>query len=918
MADLALDYLDLLTDSRRLPSSLQDHLDYYYGNAILEASKIAVAERERKLLDQALSRFEKYRSEHSGTDEAISARAKVAAIYLARAERLLAAAKSGDKPADAALMRKEARELIDKARPELTASIEQYAQALAAARKEGERPQRSRGPRKSISRAERLEGLLVGAEISRGMVEYLAGQAYDRSDPDEKKKSDEQLKVALAEFDRIFQRDRSKRPMVANYALLKEGRVYQELGDYQAADDIYREIFAAEPEQTNQLSSFEFDMFAETRLSWYQTQNLWSKPERVLEDGYYSAVVWIKKNDRYRRKPLGLGIQLEIAKALIQVALKLPEKDVNRRRRFREAMDYLNSEVCAFRSPFQEEGFALRKEYAKEVRGGEGDMGTFDELVYIADAALQAQEWAEAIAAYEKCLAVAEKRKKDVPPDAVAAARYQLAYCHFMVGNTAQCIENAEAVARLSPPAKASAVAGGLALTAYARQYDEQKEPDAKEAMGAKLLDLAEYIHKRFPQVKEADQARFVMGSLYYSLKRFEDSAAAYAQVSTQAPNYPLAQYQSGSTYYVQYVRSLKDNPQAAEDALRKANDALLTATQAYEERDKEAGETSFGWVQTMYKRAEIAFRTGKADEASKLCEPLVEFAAKGQPPEIQQIAVNILVTAIESAIATREMRRADEIVDVVLAAPKSGEGGEKITHVLLRLGGSFRQQIVALEKSGDGRQATEMKSLFKQFLSKIASRPNQDFNSIRFVGESYYELGEMALAAETFAKALDVLDGKPDVLAEDQRDKARMALRLRRFAALRSAGDFAEALHIVDALLAEHAAQKSTFALALEMEKARLFDQWSELDAARAQSALEQWNSIANTLRSGKPKRIEYFEARLGVALAYRRMNQNAKAVQALRSTMTLSPDCGGPEMKEKFQSLLSELEGMATAESR
>lgn len=925
MADLALEYLDLLIESKRLPKSIEDRLDYFYGDAIFEASKIAVAERERELLDQALARFEKYRAEHSDTDESISARAKVAAIYIARAQRMLNTAKSAEKPEDAAKVRKQARELLEKARPELVSAIEQYAAAIAKAKKEGGRRAESRpkakegkGARKKLTRLERLESLLVGVEIARGMVEYHLGQAYDRGNAEEKKASDQQLRVALAEFDKIFQRDRSRRPGIANLALLKEGRVYQELGEYQTADDIYREILATEPEQVSQLSQAEFDVFAEARLSWCQTQNLWGKPERVLEEGFYSAPFWIERNERARRTPLGLGIQLEIAKAEIQTALTLPEKDVNRRRRIREAMRYLNDEVCAFKSPFQEEGFALRKQYAKEVRGAGGEMETFDELVFVGNTAMEAQQWTEAISAFEKCVEVAKKKKKDVPEDAEATARYYLAYCYFMAEDFAHCAEQAEIVARQSPPAKSAAAAGGIALKAYARLYDAASM-ETRDAIAAKLLALAEFMtsDQRFAHVSEADDARFILGRLYYNQKRYEDAAAVYGNVSDKSPNYPLALYQSGSTYYVVYILNLKAEPEKAEGALTKANDALLRATSAYEEQDKKSGQTSLGWAQTVFKRAEVAIRTGKGDEANKLCEPLVELAAKGEPPEIDKIAVPILVTAIEAAIATREMKRADAIVDVVLAANKGEQAGsDKITQVLLRLGAGFRQQISALEKEEKTKQAGEMKTLFKQFLGKIATRASQDFNSIRFVGESYFELGEAQLASETFAKALEVLEANPDVLPEDQRDKARMALRLRRFAALRAAEQYPEALQIINDLLAEHAAQKETFALAMEMEKGRLLDVWSEQDSSQAEAALSQWNSVATKLRSGKPKRIEYFEARLGVALAYRRMDEKAKAIQALRSTLTLSPDCGGPEMKKKFESLLAELGGATTAQ--
>ncbi len=91
-----------------------------------------------------------------------------------------------------------------------------------------------------------LEARKLDVELRRGIVDYLAGQAFDRSSPEGKKKSDERLDQAVARFNQLFQKYRSAGTLAASYALLWEGRVRQELGQMQEAEDIYKEVLSGE------------------------------------------------------------------------------------------------------------------------------------------------------------------------------------------------------------------------------------------------------------------------------------------------------------------------------------------------------------------------------------------------------------------------------------------------------------------------------------------------------------------------------------------------------------------------------------------------------------------------------------------------------------------------------------------------
>lgn len=913
-AEIAVDYLQLLQEQNRLPESLQEDFDYVYGKALILAASESVAERERKLLDEALARLQKYRTERPTTDEAIDARGQIATIYISRAQRLLGAAQSTDKKAEAAERRKEARQLLEMARPELVQTIEQYAAALADAKKGGERPGRRRPGRGD--RATELEASKLEVELNRGMVEYLLGQTFDREDEAEKAKSDEQLKIALKLFDDLFQRYRATGSLISSYALLWEGRVYQELGNFKTAEDIYKEVLSREPEHTNQMNGFEFDLYSQARLFWCQVQNLSGKPDQLLDHRYYSATDWINRNQRHRRERVGLGIQLEAAKAYIALAEK-QEDGKERRRLFREAMKLLNDNVCRYPSEYLLEGFALRRKHAHEVRGASDEMSTFAEASTSGDESLGSEDWPAAVTAYEKALSLV---KRDTPPDMQAAVKYRLAYAYSKSGDAQKCAQVADELARQQPPAKSSADAGGLALAAYWKLYAQAAEGDEKQRLGEKLLSLADYVEARFPTVAQADYARYLKGFMYASMRKFAESAAAYGAITPKANNYAEGQLRSGQMYWIAHQVAMRDGAASGADLVEKADAALVAAVAAYDELEKKTGERPIGWVEANLKRAEIALKTDRGRESMALSEPLVEMVRRRKPEGIEKHAVDVLVVALESAIATGSLDRVDQIVDVVLASdaqPAGGAGGGAITGVLVRLGGSFREKIAALESSGRAADAATTRGEFERFLDKISTRSAQNFTSIRFIGESYFALGDKKKAAEVFARALELVEKDPNAVSEEARDKTILSLRLRRLGALRDAGEFEEASKIVEALLSEHVqAGGKTYPLAYEMEKAHLLNAWAEHDASKHQASLDQWNSIANKLRPMKPARKEYFEARYGIAEAFRRMKNEKRAIQTLRSTMALSPECGGPEIRRKFEALLGELEAASTAQ--
>jgi cellulose synthase operon protein C len=86
-----------------------------------------------------------------------------------------------------------------------------------------------------------------------------------------------------------------------------------------------------------------------------------------------------------------------------------------------------------------------------------------------------------------------------------------------------------------------------------------------------------------------------------------------------------------------------------------------------------------------------------------------------------------------------------------------------------------------------------------------------------------------------------------------------------------------------------------------LESEAAADHGKWS--------TALRFWEDLTKRMERMRPRPTTYFDAWYHVAWVLYQQKETAKAKQALSGVMRLSPNVGGPEMKAKYQALLTKL---------
>jgi hypothetical protein len=83
--------------------------------------------------------------------------------------------------------------------------------------------------------------------------------------------------------------------------------------------------------------------------------------------------------------------------------------------------------------------------------------------------------------------------------------------------------------------------------------------------------------------------------------------------------------------------------------------------------------------------------------------------------------------------------------------------------------------------------------------------------------------------------------------------------------------------------------------------------------DAAKAggawSAAFNQWRAIAMRLGTARIKPLEYYEAWYHTAIALNKEGKPKEAKQTLASVMRLSATVGGPEMKEKYKTMIEQI---------
>jgi tetratricopeptide (TPR) repeat protein len=941
--DVALDYLRDLKKRDDLPNDVRAVLDYEIARTLVMQAEESDIETERKLLDEAAKAIGKFLQEYPDSEAATDASADLAGVLLKQGQQSLARAESEKDAARKKELRSDARGKFQQAHQRLTEAVAVFRAELrgddsTAKAEPAEKPEdksdkpktkpgaktqkRSRPRPKSQKEGEKdtqVEGSYIVARLNLAMTEYYLGRTFDAAVEAEKKNKKTQLDKAGQSFDDLFQQYRGS--LAGFVAHLWHGRTLEEQGDLRQALMLYDEVIVNEPPIGQRLTREQAALFTQAQLFRLSVLNRQGKHEPVIEE----AEPWLRSHQDRRRTPHGLGIQLELAKANLALAQKMPAGG-ERRQAVARALKVLNDEVGKFPGPHQNEAFRLRGQFAAEINPAGGKITSFDEGSFIGDGALLKEQWAQAADAYEQALDAYEKAPKPVQekidPDELDAVRYRVAYSQFKKGDPATGAAAGEKLAREKPQSKSAIDAAAIALVSHSSLYSSAKTIEEKESHLARLADLAAYIEQRWPQHSQADVARRTVGGILLYRRDFGAAAETYSRISAGSPLYADAQAKAGQGYWSAYLAELT-KPESERDTaamarwLDEARSALGRALPLLKTTSMPNTPVPANFVEAQLLLAEITLKTGSPADATPLLEPLLPLVTADRQ-DLAPLATRVLVGAMEAAIAQGDVAKAESLMADL--EKQGGNDTTRITQVLVGLGRSLEQQLRQHDAAGRSDEAQSVRKSYETFLEKLAGREQQTSSSLQYLGEAYFALGSYERASDTFTRMIEKLEQEAKTAGEDAKSaegKKRTAelqrVRLRRATSLRMTRQFQPALADTESLL-----KQNNNLLAAHMEKGRVLQDWGDENAGRLAEAAKWWDQIARKLQNMSPRPLEYFEARFGLAQCLWKLGKKEDAVRVLQSTMTLSPDCGGPEMKARYDALVKQLQPGGSAPSK
>ena len=815
-------------------------------------------DRER-LIDESQKHLAKFLKEKPGHPTAANALAEWGDFLLRQSQELIHAAKAFEGKnraqhekmlADARAGLAEARQKFEQAAVRFQARIKRLPHPPGPAGRRTERPELAEARQEA-------ETALLDAEFQLAWIDYCMAQAYPAKSPERTTA----LRKAATEFDDVFQQNRTGAGQtVGLYAHLWHGKTAEELGDDQLALDIYDEVLAGAPDPADRTAATGLEpLFAQTqyfRLLIVAKQN----PQQFLSE----AKAWLEQYRRLRQTDGYQGVALELAKAKLAAADKAagPEKT----KRTSEALQIL-IEMAKTRSQYQGEAILLRRQVLKAAGRSDLDIHTFEEAVALADAAMAASQWDRARDAYSNALDIAREQKRNDPAavkavqEALARARYNIACDLFRKGKLNECMDAVSLIVFEDPQKKTvrqqsgiAAEAVSLAVAAALNLY-VHAPADQKPAALAKLMSVAEFTEKNWPDRPEADDARMARAQAKLVVGQVRDAIDIFERVNPKSDRYPLAMYRAGQDYAALYGME-KRKPEKDRNAKQMAADrgkaiqrlqAALAVLNKAIEPDKLLPE-HFADAQLLL--AEIRAEGGEMREAAALYRPLVDAVKAAKPQTLDETMIRIFLGSARAYSAIGEIDKAAEVSDVLIdLGPDTPQVDLALTQFARLLDFERKKAAAAVtELQSDAAKKSQsdaakqrlasLETLLGKFLVKLAKRKELSLATMVFIGDALGAVGMTDDASREYQKIIQ--RDKTDPAFAKAAASAMPRVHAQAIGLLRRQGNFKEALDQVNELVKAHPR-----ALEPLMEKGYILEGWAEKEPARFDESVSHWVTL-------------------------------------------------------------------------
>ena len=874
--DLAVEYISQLRADAALPENVQSVLDYEEARTLIdEAAKSNDLVRREELLKEARDKLEAFVKAHPQLRQARDAMVQKGKLLL---ERGYVSMLMSDEQTDH--VKKEAK--VAEARAAFTEAHSAYATAiepLQAAYKKFSGFIEKSDPR--VNERDAIYATLLDAMLQQGVADYQLADSFPAGSPERAKS----LEVALEKFDSLYKGHREQWAGLA--AQMWKAKCYEERGDKDigAAIAIYKELLGHTEPRLREL---------QRHVGYFYIVALGKRKQYPLAADEASRWLATFNRREERRSAPGLGVQLELAK---NIDAQMPEIAANERPKAIDKIVESASQVVRYASPYKKEALALLKKYRPSIaiKAEEIARLSYEDAVAKAADAIGTHEWDRAIVLLQAAIRKADAARN---LDKANQSRYELALCDYMTKRYYEAYVLADHLARRYPQGGLSPKATEIGMQSLAEAYTNFAEIDRLSDLD-RLVDLATYTAETWPDREQANDARMNLGLIALGRGRYDEAIAALGAVRRKSRQWVTAQNRLGAAHWAK-SRDLERRGDAthAQSETQSAIELLNAASKAL--REAGSGPDDPGLVGNIVDLAVILTETGKPAESLSLLDPLIKSQTVKSGPAYSrlmeaQLKAFIASGKIEPAIAS-------------MRALEQAGGAAGRAQLYYRLGALIEKELERLRDKGNTKDLKTMHQSYKAFLTTLVeSKTGHTYDSLEWAGEALLTLNAFQDAEKVFRRVLDEFTQDPKFLQQTGGRERLVTTRVKLAVALRGQNRFDDAGSIINDLLADKQNQRNA---GVVFEKGMLLEARAEAGKGTWGEALGYWENLAKKLGAGRTKSVFYYDTWYHVALVLAKQKAATKARQTLLSVMRLSPNVGGPEMKAKYQGLLSRIQ--------
>lgn len=919
--DTAIEYIDSISLRSDLPAEVRDRLDLERGITLQQKGAASrVPEDREQAFAEAEVALRKFVSEKGQSPQAALANSMLGELLFERARSLIwktAEVEAADQRLE---LQQSARNYIDQAKTIYQTAQDQYKIQYDAFPKFIDESK----DEEEFKRRQEAEARYLRAWFNLVRCTYERGQTFDKGTEERK----QTLIQAADLFDKIHTSRRTNQ--IGLHARLMMGKCFQEQDDIGRALGIYNEMLGHKSD--NPAVEVLKGIAQHYRLICLNDPQK-NDHQLVIQE----ATAWLQANRQLSTTQSGLGILWEkaIAEEKLGSNRELPEKE--KEDILRAAMNDA-TQVGKYPGAYKEPAAAMSRrlklvlgekdreprDFSTAFERARGMIAQIQQLGDEVARAADADERTKKQTAFDNHLNEVGRllqlsldlREADSDPKAVAQARYLLSFVLLRQGKALDsmilatyCLEK-DAKADPDTALNATEIAMAAAVSAW-----NSAPPKDRDFETRSLRDVCEKILQLYPQSSRGGEARMRLGSVYRTMNQPLEGAKWYLQVPEADPQYASARISAGQSYWTAWTQKA---------ALAAADpEGEQTPVQDMQTWKAEARNLLTQGIQlTRQKLGEMARPTEELAAAEVSLASIMNLDGEF-PATIERLtkgAENSVVAAIEVAdgatrpeegirsksfagLTYRLLLRAyvgTQQIDQALQTMTRLErvGGEDILAAYTQLGIELQEELKRLKLSGENERLAQVRDSFEKFLQKVyESRNKSDYNSLLWIGETYYGLGQgvsgdSASAEAYYSKAGDayseILSGglaTPD-------NKNAVQLRLAR--CRRQQKQFEEALKIVEEILAQNA-----MTLDAQFEAAFILSDWGatsdptkfpeaiqgKKDASGKPTAVWGWSQLSRRLQQISAKdpsgeyRSRFLDARFELSNSRRRFANVSEA---------------------------------------